>query len=213
MACAAEGTSIHVGEGHQMTDDAWKDRLQTRMHDLKLTMKSLSLAAGLGETGVRDMLKRTQSPSIDAMAKVAKELGMSLTELWDGPTPDELRVVRILGETGTSGSTWFEIHHQEIIVLNQLGHRVRVEMSSDVAVYDHRDIVIYEKIPFQLVDAGDSKNHLLMTKAGARYVGPVRRGTRPGRLALIAPEGEITLTEPEIAWIAKWKRAIPKRLM
>lgn len=52
-----------------MTDDAWKDRLQARMHDLKHTMKSLSLAAGLGETGVRDMLKRTQSPSMDAMTR------------------------------------------------------------------------------------------------------------------------------------------------
>jgi hypothetical protein len=81
-----------------------------------------------------------------------------------------------------------------------------------MAVYDHRNIVIYEKIPLQLLDIGNSNNHLLTTKAGARYVGPVRRTTGPDGLALSTPDGEIVLEEREIAWIARWKQTIPRSL-
>ena len=85
IATQRSGRCIHIRQVKKMANEMWKDRLQARLLETQHSMKSLSLAAGLGETGVRDMLKRTQSPSIDAMAKVAKELDMSLTELWEGP--------------------------------------------------------------------------------------------------------------------------------
>ena len=80
-------------------------------------------------------------------------------------------------------------------------------------MYDHRNVQIYEKISAKLLDTGDSNKFLLMTKAGARLVGPVRRKTGPERLAVSTADGEILLEEREIAWLARWKQTIPRRSM
>ena len=53
-----------------MTD--WRDRLKKIIQQRGLTMKELSLAAGLGETAVRDMLQKVGSPRIDTITAVAE---------------------------------------------------------------------------------------------------------------------------------------------
>jgi transcriptional regulator with XRE-family HTH domain len=63
--------------------------------DRGLDMKNLSLSAGLSETAVRDWLKRDQDPRVEALAAVARTLGMSLSDLYDGEdsAPQIIRVV------------------------------------------------------------------------------------------------------------------------
>lgn len=62
-------------------DDAWKDRLRALIAARNTNMKAASIGAGLGETFVRDILKRDRNPSMEHLDKVARFLGSSVFEL------------------------------------------------------------------------------------------------------------------------------------
>jgi len=65
-------------------DDQWKSRLEAEMARQGLDMKALSVRAGLGETYVRDALKRGRGGSLPALNKLALALGRSLDWLIAG---------------------------------------------------------------------------------------------------------------------------------
>lgn len=67
--------------GQYPTMQTWRERLESRMNELNFSMKSLSHEAGLGETTVRDILKRGRSPSIEVFSDIAKLLGVSVAWL------------------------------------------------------------------------------------------------------------------------------------
>jgi len=56
------------------TFETIRRRVQQRLGEIDLNMKSASLKAGLGETFVRDMLKRGRAPSAEALKALAKAL-------------------------------------------------------------------------------------------------------------------------------------------
>lgn len=62
----------------------WKAHLARDLKAEGIDMKSLSLAAGLGETAVRDLLMRWPDPRLSTVLAVAKARGMSLSELVEG---------------------------------------------------------------------------------------------------------------------------------
>ena len=74
---------IAVGMIPPMRED-WKTRLRRLIDDRKLSMKSASLNADLGETFVRDILERERDPSVGKLTKLAETLGLTIGELLDG---------------------------------------------------------------------------------------------------------------------------------
>lgn len=71
-----------------MAED-WRQRLRRLMKLRQMTMKQLSLAAGQGETYVRDILERDRMPSIAGFAALAEALKVSLEHLWYGRAGDQ----------------------------------------------------------------------------------------------------------------------------
>jgi phage repressor protein C with HTH and peptisase S24 domain len=65
-------------------DEKWKSRLEAEMDRQGLDMKALSVRAGLGETYVRDALRRGRGGSLPALNKLAGALGRSLDWLITG---------------------------------------------------------------------------------------------------------------------------------
>lgn len=66
-------------------------RTEQRIAELGTNMKAVSLSAGLGETFVRDMLRRGRDPSVEAVAKIAQ--AMHTTTSWlCGVDDDQLAV-------------------------------------------------------------------------------------------------------------------------
>ncbi|WP_417585085.1 XRE family transcriptional regulator [Pelagibacterium sp.] len=59
-----------------MSEAVWKKRLRSAIDERGMTMKQASLAAGQGETFVRDILERNRAPSIDKFVALAKALGV-----------------------------------------------------------------------------------------------------------------------------------------
>lgn len=100
-------------------DDQWKSRLEAEMARQGLDMKALSVRAGLGETYVRDALKRGRGGSLPALNKLAGALGRSLDWLIAGketaqepPTTRRFDTSvdrRLVDNKETQGSTIFEV--------------------------------------------------------------------------------------------------------
>ncbi len=66
-------------------EQTWKTRLERLMRLKGFNMKSLSLKAELGETYVRDILKRGRDPGIEKMRALANVLGVRLNEIMNEP--------------------------------------------------------------------------------------------------------------------------------
>lgn len=58
--------------------ETWKNRLARRIDERGTNMREVSVNAGLGETAVRDWLKRDRSPSVEGLSAVAKGLGTTV---------------------------------------------------------------------------------------------------------------------------------------
>lgn len=72
----------------------FRENLTRLMEERGFNMKSLSLAAGGGETLIRDILVRKRSPRQDKLADIARALGCSIADLYKGasdtaPVADE----------------------------------------------------------------------------------------------------------------------------
>jgi phage repressor protein C with HTH and peptisase S24 domain len=70
----------------------WRQRFIDLMTTKGFTMKSLSLAAGKGETFVRDMLKRGRTPSSENLRDVLSEMGLEYTDVFGDGTDTEIDV-------------------------------------------------------------------------------------------------------------------------
>lgn len=69
-------------------NDIWKKRLKDALDSKGLSMKAASVAAGKGETFVRDLFERDRVPSIDNFMTLAKLVGQPASYLL-GEDPDQ----------------------------------------------------------------------------------------------------------------------------
>lgn len=71
-----------------LMESGWRDRLRDAMSKKGFNMKSLSKAAHLGDTYVRDILVRDREPSLSKAQKLCSTLDVPLTKIfgsvWDG---------------------------------------------------------------------------------------------------------------------------------
>lgn len=70
-----------------MSEPVWKSRLRDALKAQNLTMKAASIAAGQGETFVRDILARDRDPSLEKFSALARALGTTVGELTDTALP------------------------------------------------------------------------------------------------------------------------------
>lgn len=76
--------------------------IQAEMGKKKLSKRALSSAAGLSESAVRDLMKRTDNPGIDTLRKIAEALDMPVDRLTGAAL-----MVPVLGRIGAGGQVIF----------------------------------------------------------------------------------------------------------
>jgi phage repressor protein C with HTH and peptisase S24 domain len=90
--------------------DLWKKRLKKALDDKGLSMKAASLAAGKGETFVRDLLERDRAPSIDNFLALAEIVGRPASHLLGevAAEPEGLRRVEVAApvQAGAWSESW-----------------------------------------------------------------------------------------------------------
>lgn len=106
--------------------DDWRERLRSLMAERGLDMRSLSRKAGLGDTYVRDAIKRGRGGSIEGMASIASVLGVSVDFLMHG----------IVSRSSTATIHADDVSTQLIRVLGDVAAGVWVEEAMAIAEAD-----------------------------------------------------------------------------
>lgn len=161
----------------------WRERLQRRIDDLGMTRLDAARRAGVGPTAIRDIIDRGQTPSVENLSKIARALGLTLTELYEGDNGVNL-LLKVNGVT-TGHGMWAEVHsrHQKIVPLNVFdGDSIGVEVSSDdlMPTYRRGDILCGPKSVGTAVGNLIGCDCIIQTVAGERFIGVLAMGQKPG---------------------------------
>lgn len=94
-----------------MAEEVWKSRVRQALAEKGLNMKEASLAAGKGETFVRDMLERHREPKIDNFTALARVVDKPISYLLgeDAPVmPPRVREVKVRAfvQAGAWSESW-----------------------------------------------------------------------------------------------------------
>jgi len=170
-------------------------------------MKQLSLAAGLGETAVRDMLEKVTSPRVETVTAIAEQLGITLNELLEGRN-EGARRVPVVGYV-SAGEGWapFDgdgpVDEVEINIGGGEAVALVVRGSSMAPVYRDGDILIGTKRATANAHNLVGTDCIIETKAGERYLKFLAKGTIRNRFNLKSynPAHE-DVVNVEIAWAA-----------
>jgi phage repressor protein C with HTH and peptisase S24 domain len=88
-----------------MTVD-WRNRVRELLVERGLTMKAASRRAGRGDTFVRDILERGQTPSAANLEALARVLQTNVSDLFgreESYSPEKRRIIPIIGHVGAGG--------------------------------------------------------------------------------------------------------------
>jgi SOS-response transcriptional repressor LexA len=202
-----------VGILPPMSDNTWKEQITERMVAAGHSMKSLSLAAGLGETYVRDMLKRDRAPSAERLKKIADVLGTTIDALAaPGSTAQaSTRTVKLVPIVGAvQAGEWYE---------DEFSQRLHDDSPVDfdtAPAFDELYARARDQIAFRVI--GDSMNEIC-PPGGLAIVVPYDRAgfeIRNGMIVIAERElhGRFELTLKEIHranghWILKPRSTNP----
>lgn len=188
-------------------DDMWRERLVQRMEECGFNRKTLSEAAGHGETYMRDLLAGS-SPSVDKLRAVCKVLGVTVAYILDGEAPTFQRV-RVIGNAATA-ETWASFAEggavdADVDLRLDGGEAIAVEVQGDamLPVYRNRDVLIGAKSLGKNVDNLIGLDCIVMTEDGNRYIKVLQRGMARGtyNLRSLVP-AKPDIEGVRIAWAA-----------
>lgn len=184
--------------------ETWKERLQRIMAERDLDMKELSLLAGLGETAVRDALKRTGDVKASTLRAIAEALSLSLAELYEG---DESLYQRIpmLGYL-TADEQWKPFaDKQDEVEMRADGHAIGLEVRGNALAPSYRngDLIIGIRRTGGRYDNFIGLDCIVETEEGERYLKFLARGSMRGRFNLRSYDpAEKDIENVQLQWVA-----------
>lgn len=185
----------------------WKTRLKTIIEETPgLSMKGLSVKAGLNPSAVYDILKRDQAPSIEAFLALAKALGVKPSFLLDGDEGGKL-TIPILGIV-SAGEGWTPVDDASDHAVDfELGAHdtIAVEVRGDnmAPVYRDGDVLICHRRFGPNADNIIGLDCIVKTAKGQNYVKILKRGSRSGRFNLKSYNPVVDdIEDVALAWAA-----------
>lgn len=174
-----------------MTED-WRKRAARLMVEQGLTMKALSLRAGMSAATVHTWFRgaggsRAVSPSIDNFIAIAEALGVSPEYLLTGGEAPRF-LVPVVG-IASAGEGWTAQPDTSADPLEMEigdGDPVAIQVRGDSMspVYRNGDTLVCHRRGGRYADNLIGKDCVVLTATGEGYVKILRRGSRPGVYAL-----------------------------
>lgn len=185
----------------------WRDRIKGLIKERELSMKSLSLKAGLSESAVRDAVTRGRDPSIDNFVKIAEALGVSPVWLLQGDERFRLKVptigVATIHETWQAKPLKAASAQFDIDVAGSDVIAIRIEGDAMSPVYRDGDELLCERRTGAFVDNLVGTDCVVETEDGRRFIKVIARGSKPGCFNLRSFNPMIKDVENvRIAWAA-----------
>lgn len=182
-------------------------RLKSLMDERGLNPTTLSRAAGLGPTAVRDILEnRVRSTRIETILKLSNALGVSVSWLVTGD--DDFRArVPIVGVV-SAGEGWTEQPDdgREYVDFTLGGDdmiAVEIHGESMLPTYRPTDILICRRQSGRAISDQIGKDCVLRTSDGRHLVKIVKKGNRPGLYTLKSYNPHFDdIDNVSLAWVA-----------
>lgn len=167
-------------------ETGWRKRLQKLIDESEgLTMKSLSLRAGLGPGAVHDVLKRGMTPSVENFIAIAEAAGVEPGWLLRG---DDRFAIQIPLVGRVTGETWEETEAKLGAVPFDLEEPgaigFEVQDGSMAPVYRPGDLLVCHRKAGKYVENLIGTDCVVRTVNGDGYVKILQRGSRIGRYNL-----------------------------
>lgn len=196
-----------------------RDTIEAEMKGKGFSKRSLSSAAGLSESAIRDLLQRVDNPGIDTLRKIAEALEMPV----DALTGSAL-VVPVLGKIGAGGEVLFsldpdaELNGTDVETVPRpplvAGRLMALEVvgSSMLPKYEAGEI-IYVHAPSNdghIPDEALGRYCAVRTSDGGTFLKVLTRGTETERFtlrSLNAPDME----NIEVVWASPVLFVMPRR--
>jgi transcriptional regulator with XRE-family HTH domain len=172
-----------------MPDD-WRKRLQEIIDGTPgLSMKAVSVRAGLNPSAVHDIIKRGNAPSIESFLAICRALGVSPSQLLEGESRASVTIpivgfvsagegwTSLDGATGPEDAIEFELGAHDTIGLEVRGN-------SMAPVYRNGDFLICFRQFGPNADNCIGRDCVVRTADGRNFVKILKRGSRPGRFNL-----------------------------
>lgn len=198
--------------------DAIRDTIERAMKAKGFSKRSLSKAADLSESAVRDLMSRTDNPGISTLRKIAEALEMPVDQLTGAAL-----TVPVLGKIGAGGEVIFAADPDE--ELNNIddmpqvprpplvvGRLMALEVigSSMLPKYEDGDIIYVKRDHDGVLPHYLGRYCAVRTADGGTFLKILSPGSEPGRYtlrSLNAPDME----NVEVLWAARVIFVMPKQ--
>jgi phage repressor protein C with HTH and peptisase S24 domain len=194
---------------------AIREAIEREMKRKGFSRRSLSSAAGLSESAVRDLLTRTDNPGVGTLRKVAEALEMPV----DALTGAGLEVP-VLGKIGAGGHVVFAADADEEdgefdmvprppLVAGRL-MALEVQGSSMLPKYESGDIIYVRRGHEGVLPSYIGKYCAVRTSDGGTWLKILTTGSREGRYTLRSLNAE-DMTDVEVDWASPVLFVMPKQ--
>lgn len=190
----------------------YEQRIKPLMEKRGMSNKSLSLAAGLGATYVRDLFSGSD-PSVGKLSAIARVLDVPLSYL----AGDADGISEIVGRVGadTEGVILFSEGHggfgevvrpstvgTDAVAVEVFGHSMGRFLDGSLIFYSEQKAPPTDNILGDVVVVGLADGRALVKR--------ILRGSRPGLYDLESVNGPV-LTDQEVQWVAEIETIVPPK--
>lgn len=192
---------------------AIREAIEGEMKRKGFSRRSLSTAAKLSESAVRDLLTRTENPGIDTLRKIAEALEMPV----DALTGAGLRVP-VAGKIGAGGQVLFneETREDELPTVPRPplvpGRLMALEVtgSSMLPKYEAGDVVYVRRDHEGVLPSYLGKYCAVRTGEGGTFLKILAAGSQPDRYTLRSLNAE-DMADVEVVWASPVLFVMPKQ--
>lgn len=210
-----------------------KDNLDAFVRGLKIIidaekrkMKPLSIAAGMGESGIRDLFRYESSPKINNAISIAQQVGRSVDEIINIGMTGAIGVVRAVAAVAVAGRVGAGAHVDLIDAYEKgdgLYHvvcppqinphgivAVEVEGDSMMPAYEPGSVLFYSREALGVPTEAIGKVCVCEDESGKAWVKQVKVGREDGTFSLLSinPETE-NMHGIRLKWAAPVRLNLP----
>lgn len=197
--------------------DRIRQIIETEMQEKGFSRRSLSKAADLSQTAIRDLLTRTDNPGISTLKSVAEALDMPFDRL-----TGELATVPVLGKIGAGGEVMFHVEPTDELARTDIAYVPRPPLtagklmalevvgSSMLPKYEDGEIIYVRRDHDGLLPEYLGRYCAVRTADGSTFLKILAAGSEPNRYtlrSLNAPDME----NVEVVWASPVLFVMPKQ--
>lgn len=200
-------------------ENDWTVRFRARMEDRGFTMKSLSMAAGLNESFVRDMLQRKRQPGVDKLSRLLSAMGTTLSEFMGETEGGSDQMVPLMGFIGAGAEVEPDFEQVPDEGLEQIhvpfvlpAEMVAFQVRGDSMMPQFRDgtVLIVYREQRRSLESFYGEEAAVRTSDGRRFIKTIIRGTKAGCVNLISWNAQ-PIENVHLAWVGEIFSVFPAR--